>query len=115
MILLDLGQAAAKLNCSERWLADNLRAGRFPGKKIMRKWMLTADDISTILQICSTNHIPPFSVDSSVSHAPSSSMTKTTLRRLNKVATTGNACPHAPAVVVSPTHIEPRRTPRRLD
>ena len=33
MILLDLGQAAAELHCSERWLADNLRAGRFPAKK----------------------------------------------------------------------------------
>ena len=84
MILLDLGQAAAKLHCSERWLADNLRAGRFPGKKIGRKWVLSADDIAAILQICSVNHVPPFSVDSAVRHPPSTSMTKTTLRRLER-------------------------------
>ena len=84
MILLDLGQAAAQLHCSERWLADNLRAGRVPAKKIGRKWVLSADDIAAILQICSKNHLPPFSVDSSVSHAPPSSMTKTTLRRLEQ-------------------------------
>jgi hypothetical protein len=86
MILFDLGQAAAKLHCSERWLADNLRAGHFPGKKIMRKWVLSADDIAAILQICSVNHPPPFSVDSSVSHALSSSMTETTLRRLQQIS-----------------------------
>ena len=84
MILLDLGQAAAKLHCSERWLADNLRSGRFPAKKIARKWMLSYDDIATILQICSVNHASAFSADFSVDHAPSSSMTKTTLRRLQK-------------------------------
>jgi hypothetical protein len=84
MILLDLSQAAAKLQCSERWLADNLRRGRFPAKKIARKWMLDDDDISAILQICSVNDAPAFSVDSSVSTSPSSSITKTTLRRLQQ-------------------------------
>jgi hypothetical protein len=84
MILLDLGQAAAQLHCSERWLADNLRAGRFPAKKINRKWLLSADDITAILEICSVNHAPPLSVDSPISTSPSSSMTKTTLRRLRK-------------------------------
>jgi hypothetical protein len=34
MVLRGLSQAAAKLHCSERWLADNLRADRFPAKKI---------------------------------------------------------------------------------
>jgi hypothetical protein len=84
MILMDLSQAAAKLHCSERWLADNLRSHRFPGKKIARKWVLTEDDIVAILRICSVNHGSAFSTDSSVSVAPSSSMTKTTLRRLQQ-------------------------------
>jgi hypothetical protein len=87
MILMDLSQAAAKLHCSERWLADNLRSGRFPAKKIGRKWMLSDDDIAAILQICSVNHASAFSADSSVSVAPSSSMTKTTLRRLRQSST----------------------------
>ena len=84
MIIRDLRQAAADLHCSERWLADNLRAGRFPAKKVGRKWLLSDDDIAVILQICSVNHASAFSVDSSVGVAPSSSMTKTTLRRLQQ-------------------------------
>ncbi len=84
MDLRDLSQAAAKLNCSERWLADNLRAGRFPAKKIARKWFLDDDDITAILEICSVNRASAFPVDSSLSHAPASSMTKTTLRRLEQ-------------------------------
>jgi hypothetical protein len=84
MILMDVSQAAAELHCSARWLADNLRAGRFPAKKIGRKWMLSDDDIAVILQICSVNQPCAFSVDSSVSVLPSSSMTKTTLRRLQQ-------------------------------
>jgi hypothetical protein len=83
-MIKDLGQAAAELHCSERWLADNLRSGRFPAKKIARKWMLDDDDISAILQICSVNDARAFSVDSSVSTSPSSSITKTTLRRLHQ-------------------------------
>jgi hypothetical protein len=83
-MIMDLGQAAAKLHCSERWLADNLRAGRFPAKKIGRKWVLDDDDISAILQICSVNQASAFSAHSSVSTSPSSSVTKTTLRRLQQ-------------------------------
>ena len=83
MSLMDLGQAAAKLQCSERWLANNLRAGRFPAKKIGRKWVLDDDDIAAILRICSV--VPAGSAtDSSASFVPGSSMTKTTLRRLHR-------------------------------
>jgi hypothetical protein len=84
MALMDLAQAAAEIGASERWLADNLRAGRFPAKKIGRRWKLSDDDISAILQICSVNHASVFSVDSSVGVSPSSSMTKTTARRLQQ-------------------------------
>jgi Helix-turn-helix domain len=84
MILRDLAQAAAELHCSERWLANHLRDGRFPAKKIGRKWVLSDDDINTILQICSVNHASAFSADSSVGVAPSSSMTKTAARRLQQ-------------------------------
>jgi hypothetical protein len=88
MILMDLGQAASELHCSERWLANNLRAGRFPAKKIGRKWVLDDDDIAAILQICAVTP-DGFSSDSPVSFGPGSSMTKTTLRRFNKVVTPG--------------------------
>jgi hypothetical protein len=84
-MIRDLSEAAEELLCSERWLADKLRAGQFPAKKIGRKWVLSDDDIAIILQICSINHTSTFSADSSVSAAPSTSMTKTTLRRLQHV------------------------------
>jgi len=84
MELMDLSQAAAALRCSERWLADNLRAGRFPAKKIGRKWVLGDGDITAILEICTANHAPAFSADPAVSGSPSSSMTKTTARRLQQ-------------------------------
>lgn len=85
---MDIRQAAAELHCSTRWLADNLRAGRFPAKKLGRKWMLTDDDVATILQLCSVS--PTASSANTVpSAAPPSSMTKTTLRRLEQ----GRPCP----------------------
>jgi hypothetical protein len=84
VILKNLQQAAESIPCKGRWLADGLRSGRFPGKKVGRKWMLSDDDIAAILQICSVNHSFAFSADPSVSVAPSSSMTKTTFRRLQQ-------------------------------
>ena len=55
MILRDLRQAAAELLCTERWLADGIRSGRFPAKKINRRWVLGEDDLAAILRICSVN------------------------------------------------------------
>jgi len=81
MILMDLSQAAAELQCSERWLADNLRAGRFPAKKIARKWVLSDLDIAAILEICSVTPTA-FSTYGAFGAAPSSSMTPTTARRI---------------------------------
>src|SRR5258705_13631222 len=81
---MDIRQAAARIPCSERWLADNLRAGRFPAKKVGRKWRLSDDDIAAILQICSVNKSSAFCADSSNSTAALSSMTKTSLRRLQQ-------------------------------
>jgi hypothetical protein len=105
MILMDLSRAAAKLHCSERWLADNLRSGRFPAKKIGRKWILGDDDIATILKICSVTPAA-FSADIALCAAPSSSITKTTLRRLQQSSHPGNAFLSAPATAMAaaPTH-----------
>jgi hypothetical protein len=92
MGLMGLGDAAAELHCSERWLADNLRAGRFPAKKIGRKWLLSGDDIAAILRICSVTP-SVFTTDLAVYAAPSSSVTKTTLRRLQQGSHPGDASP----------------------
>lgn len=38
---------------SERWLIEQLRCGRFPGRKVGRHWRMTDADINTALDICS--------------------------------------------------------------
>ncbi len=37
---------------SERWLIEQIRAGRFPARKIGRHWRMTAEDISAALDAC---------------------------------------------------------------
>ena len=80
-MLLTISQAAARIPCSERWLADNLRAGKFPAHRLGRKWMLSDEDIAAILAVCS---VTP--TTAGLPAAPSSSMTKTTLRRLQQTS-----------------------------
>jgi hypothetical protein len=83
MLLIDIPAAAARIPCTQRWLADGLRSGRFPGHKIGRRWMLSADDIAAILKVCSVTP-GAFSTDTALGAAPCSSMTKTTRRRLRQ-------------------------------
>lgn len=82
-ILKDIAQAAATIPCTERWLADGLRKGRFPGRKIGRKWMLDENDIAAIIEICSVVPIGGFSATPSPV-SDSSSMTPTTARRMQQ-------------------------------
>lgn len=44
-------EAAAMIPCKERWLVDQLRAGRFPGRKIARDWRMTRADIEEAIEI----------------------------------------------------------------
>jgi hypothetical protein len=83
--LKNLACVAAEIGCTARWLGDQVRAGRFPARKIGRRWMFTDTDIVAILEICSVsphacsnnNHLGP------VTEAKSS-MTPTTRRRLQR-------------------------------
>lgn len=47
-----LTEAAAMIPCTERWLANGLRAGRFAGHKIMGRWRLTDRDLELIVISC---------------------------------------------------------------
>jgi hypothetical protein len=40
---------------SERWLVEQLRAGRFPGRKIGRHWRMTDQDVRDALDLCRNN------------------------------------------------------------
>jgi hypothetical protein len=64
-LTFDLAEAAACIGgVSERWLAAQLRAGAIPGRKVGRKWRMTAGDIDACLEIfkigpeCSTPQQP---------------------------------------------------------
>jgi hypothetical protein len=43
------------MGCSERWLIEQLRARRFPGRKIGRHWRMTDQDVLDAIDICSNN------------------------------------------------------------
>lgn len=51
-LTFDLAEAAERIGgVSERWLAAQLRAGAIPGRKVGRKWRMTAGDIDACLDI----------------------------------------------------------------
>lgn len=40
---------------SQRWVVEQLRSGRFPGRKIGRNWRLTEEDVVAALEVCRFN------------------------------------------------------------
>jgi hypothetical protein len=48
----DLAEAAQRIGgVSEKWLAARLRAGKLPGRKVGRKWRMTASDIEAAVEM----------------------------------------------------------------
>ena len=45
---------------SERWLIEQLRAGRFPGRKVGRHWRMTNSDIAEALDVCANDYTNSF-------------------------------------------------------
>ena len=85
LLLYTLDQAAAILGCKPRWLADQLRARRFPGRKVARKWMLSENDLDEIVRQCAVapQSAPPAGV--AIPAVPQvGSMTPTTARRMRR-------------------------------
>ena len=83
-LVFDISAAAPLIGASERWLADKLRAGAFPGHKVARRWMLTEDDLREILRICVVPTAAPASDSTNLDGPQVSSMTRTTTRRLRR-------------------------------
>lgn len=50
-----LGEVAGALGCSRRWVMDQVRAGKFPARKIARHWRFTESDVQSILALCANN------------------------------------------------------------
>ena len=75
--------AGPVLPCNERFVADKLRAGLWPGRKVGRKWVLTEDDLREIVRICVVNPTAPPADTANTQASPGiSSMTRTTARRM---------------------------------
>lgn len=88
--LFTLEEAASGLGCNPRWLADQLRDRRFPGRKVGRKWMLSADDIDEIVRLCAVGCESRAADVSTNPLLPQfTSMTSTTARRLQRTRSRG--------------------------
>jgi hypothetical protein len=72
-------EAAEQMGCRERWLLDQLRAGRFRGRKVARHWRLTDDDIQFALDVCANRVAPVVPADTKTAF---SSLTPTSRRKL---------------------------------
>jgi hypothetical protein len=84
-LVYELDEAAAKLGKSERWLADKLRGGQFPGRKIGRTWKLTPDDLDEIVRLCAVApELLPRIGAANCAVPQTSSMTTTTARRMRR-------------------------------
>ncbi|WP_353962099.1 helix-turn-helix domain-containing protein [Aldersonia sp. NBC_00410] len=58
-----IAEVAAVFDCTTRWLTEQVRAGRFPAKKIGRHWRLTEQDIADALDACANDfHCAPSDV-----------------------------------------------------
>ena len=52
----DIADAAQRMGApSERWVVEQIRAGRFPARKIGRTWRMTEQDIADALDVCRNN------------------------------------------------------------
>lgn len=57
-----LAETAEIIPCTERWLADKMRAGQFAARKINREWRFTMGDIEAIIEACAVQ-VQPKSAD----------------------------------------------------
>jgi hypothetical protein len=85
MSVVDVATAAGLIKCSKRWLEDQLRANRFPARKIGRRWMPSQEDLDEIVRRCAVAPKPAPPTDATNPAVPqSSSMTRTTALRLRR-------------------------------
>jgi len=47
-----LSEVAEGLGCTRRWLIEQVRAGKFPARKIARHWRFTESDVTDIFALC---------------------------------------------------------------
>ncbi|MCV7004409.1 helix-turn-helix domain-containing protein [Mycobacterium gordonae] len=50
-----IDEVAEGLDCTPRWLTEQVRSGRFPAIKIARHWRFTSADVEAIFSLCANN------------------------------------------------------------
>jgi excisionase family DNA binding protein len=48
-------EVADGLDCTPRWLTEQVRAGKFPARKVARHWRFTEEDVAAIFALCANN------------------------------------------------------------
>ena len=71
-------EVADYLGCSERWLIEQLRSNRLPGRRVARHWRMTDQDVQDALDICAND---ARRVDGNAG-APVSGLTPTSRKKL---------------------------------
>jgi len=79
-----LEEVADGLGCTARWLIEQVRAGKFPGRKIARSWRFTESDVDDIFTLCRNGfHDPAITpIRSLASVSMASGLTATSRRRV---------------------------------
>jgi excisionase family DNA binding protein len=54
-----VAEVSEQLVCTERWLLDQVRAGRFPARKVARHWRFTQQDVADIFDVCANDFHKP--------------------------------------------------------
>jgi Helix-turn-helix domain len=83
-LIYDVATAAELLKQTERWLTDQLRRGRFPARKIGRRWALSKDDLDEIVRLCAVSGPPAPSSAAEAGVPQARSMTRTSARRISR-------------------------------
>lgn len=59
-------EAAELIGCTDRYLQDQVRAGRWRARKIGRNWRLTDEDIQYALDVCANKVTPVVAADNNI-------------------------------------------------
>ncbi|ASR86788.1 excise [Mycobacterium phage Findley] len=79
LLTYPVADVARRIPCSERWLTEQIRAGRIPGRKVGRHWRMTEADIEAALE---SFRVAPESGRKSVANARPFALTATSQRRI---------------------------------
>ncbi|ALF00482.1 excise [Mycobacterium phage BoostSeason] len=79
LLTYPVADVARRIPCSERWLTEQIRAGRIPGRKVGRHWRMTEADIEAALE---SFRVAPESGRKSVAAERPFALTATSQRRI---------------------------------